>query len=63
MPTYEFKCKECVGVVIETDSREQIPDCPDCNRGMVRVYQLAGIRFLGQGFYSTDKSSSKGKGK
>lgn len=50
-PVYEFKCKQC-GTIYEFNDREVEVEC--CDEVLIRNYSIAGIKFKGTGFYSTD---------
>ena len=58
MPTYEFKCcKNTVSVTNRlTETQTQTPQCGNCLKPMARDYGFAGVKFVGQGFYSKDKN-------
>ena len=58
MPVYEYLCKQCNLVVIESrpvDDRDNKTMCDNCNIEMKRLLSSPGVSFKGSGFYSTDK--------
>jgi putative FmdB family regulatory protein len=57
MPIYDYKCEKCNAtrtVTLSIDAEEYKAIC-SCGETMVRVYAVAGVRFNGSGFYTTDK--------
>lgn len=57
MPTYDFKCLECHGVIsiqakVTEDPR---PLCSNCGGPMRRLFTAPAVTFNGSGFYTTDK--------
>lgn len=58
MPRYLYSCRVCdIRTIVEGSIQHphQIPSCPKCFKGLVRVYDFAGVKFEGSGFYSVDK--------
>jgi putative FmdB family regulatory protein len=57
MPTYDFKCSECYGVISIQASVTDNPKplCSNCGGPMSRVFAPPAVTFNGSGFYSTDK--------
>lgn len=61
MPQYVFRCPECKAECHSDSCDSEIDHDCAVQRGenrwvrMKRVYQLGGISFKGNGFYSTDK--------
>lgn len=58
MATYEYVCKSCnasINISRGIADKEEIPQCPTCNKLYTRVYSSIGVTFNGGGFYSTDK--------
>jgi len=57
MPTYSYRClddKTLQELNRSVDTRDDLVECPRCNREMVREYQANPVIFKGSGFYSTD---------
>jgi len=55
MPTYEYRCNECLTLQVlsrHVDDRDEEVICV-CGEQMNRVYNTPGIKFNGPGFYST----------
>lgn len=60
MPTYDYKCKDCLytaSITTGIDKEIQIPICAKCKIELVRNYGIQSVRFKGSGFYSTDKGT------
>ena len=60
MPTYSYQCSSCKKPYSEVRSinDEQIKiSCDDCNGSLIRKYEVQGISFKGDGFYSNDKKT------
>lgn len=58
MPLYEYLCKNCNEMIVESrdaGERDNLPVCKTCNQAMKRLYSSIGVSFKGSGFYSTDK--------
>lgn len=58
MPTYSYKCNECLEVYTEVrgmHEEQKIEKCSKCKKPVTRLYEVRGITFRGNGFYSTDK--------
>lgn len=59
MPTYEYRCSEIplhrFTEVRGMDEKPTITECDQCKKPLVRLYEVRGINFKGDGFYSTDK--------
>jgi putative FmdB family regulatory protein len=58
MPIYQYLCKSCNLIVVESrevDSRDDETICDNCNVIMKRIFSSPGVSFKGSGFYSTDK--------
>lgn len=52
---YDFKCKSCGKTKEVSCSPSEIyyPDCPDCNKKMIRVFSVPNL--------SSDATPTKGK--
>lgn len=58
MPTYSYKCNQCLEVYTEVrgmNDKPKVNKCELCKVDLVRVYEVRGISFKGDGFYTTDK--------
>lgn len=58
MPIYQYLCKKCDLIVIESKSVDERDDevvCEHCNIPTKRLFSSPGVSFRGSGFYSTDK--------
>jgi len=58
VPQYTYKCNKCQTVTNTSHRMTEDPEirCYVCDQLMSRiVISVGGIRFNGQGFYSTDK--------
>ena len=56
MPTYSYRCqddKTLLELSRSVDERDDLAECPQCNREMSREYQANPVHFKGTGFYST----------
>jgi putative FmdB family regulatory protein len=60
MPVYTFRCRECRS---EQDRHlgfdHTITDLCECGGKLSKVFQLSGVRFKGNGFYTTDNQVNK----
>ncbi len=64
MPTYEYLCDSCGNdfEVFQKMSDEPVHVCPQCGKGVRRVFSGGlGISFKGSGFYVNDSHSSTKK--
>lgn len=62
MPTYNYKCPECLSMHEKFYSMLDKPDresCPECKVRMIEVYYAPVVTFNGSGFYANDKKGSK----
>ena len=53
---YDYRCNTCkseLSVERSIHAEANAPICFDCHTPMDRVYGLGGIKFTGNGFYST----------
>ena len=61
MPIYEYKCSEKpehrFTEIRSMDEEPRITKCGDCNKPVVRLFEVRGISFKGDGFYSNDKKA------
>jgi putative FmdB family regulatory protein len=58
MPIYSYKCKKCLGVYSEhrgINDNPKLNTCAICKVELVRLYEVRGVSFKGDGFYSNDK--------
>lgn len=59
MPTYEYKCSEKpehrFTEIRGMNEQPKITECTECKKPVVRLFEVRGINFKGDGFYSTDK--------
>ena len=58
MPTYSYKCGECLDLYTEVrgmNDEPKVKECEQCRKPLLRVYEVRGISFKGDGFYSIDK--------
>ena len=56
MPTYSYRClddKTLTELSRSVDERDDLVECPQCNREMTREYQANPVHFKWTGFYST----------
>jgi len=62
MPIYTLRCGECRS---EQDRHftfdQKVTDLCDCGGTMSKVFQLAGVRFKGDGFYRNDSQTNRPK--
>ncbi len=61
MPIYSYKCNKCLKVYSETRGmyeESKMSDCTDCKVPVIRLYEVRGISFKGDGFYSNDKKTT-----
>lgn len=56
MPIYVYACSACGKEleVVQSFDDEPLKICPDCGMELRRKIQQASVRFLGNGWYSTD---------
>ena len=59
MPTYTYRCPECMDEDVMTHSMFDTPDttCDECNVKMRKVFHATPAVFKGEGFYTTDKAT------
>lgn len=53
MPTYNFECLDCKEtetIVLSITEEIKSPNCPKCEKEMVRKFGLGTIRFIGGGW-------------
>ena len=60
MPTYEYKCSNCLFVF---DLRRSMKDdssvvCPKCGNPVKQIFSSVPVLFKGEGFYSTERKRS-----
>jgi putative FmdB family regulatory protein len=60
VPTYEYKCSNCLFVF---DLRRSMEDdssvlCPNCHGPANQVFSSVPVFFKGEGFYSTERKRS-----
>jgi len=58
MPIYQYLCKKCNVIVVESrevDNRDDLTICENCDVPMKRLFSGPSVSFKGNGFYSTDK--------
>ena len=59
MPAYSYKCSENpehrFTEVRGMNEGQRITECTECKKPVVRLFEVRGINFKGDGFYSTDK--------
>jgi len=56
MPTYSYRClddKTLLELSRSVDERDDLVECPQCNKEMTREYQANPVHFKGTGLYST----------
>ena len=55
MPTYEYRCNNCMSFIVLSRKVEERDEEVTCNCGYTssRIYNTPSIRFKGSGFYST----------
>lgn len=61
MPIYSYKCNKCLKVYSETRGMyedSKMGNCTDCKVPVIRLYEVRGISFKGDGFYSNDKKAT-----
>jgi putative FmdB family regulatory protein len=63
MPTYEYRCKDCLHELEaqQAFSDDPLTECPSCGGLLKKKFSSVGISFKGSGFYKTDSRSSAGK--
>jgi len=61
MPIYEYKCDKCNLVKEATHKMNEKPiiKCDKCHKKMRRIFSVAGIKFVGPGFYTNDYKDLK----
>jgi putative FmdB family regulatory protein len=61
MPTYEYKCSEKpehrFTEIRGMNEESKITQCSECKKPLVRLFEVRGISFKGDGFYSNDKKA------
>lgn len=52
MPTYQYKCDECIVEAEQTSAIDNqiTPDCPVCGNAMLKVFQATPAIFRGTGW-------------
>lgn len=58
MPTYSYKCPDCFEIYTEVrgmNDKPKVSQCEMCKKPLLRIYEVRGISFKGDGFYTTDK--------
>jgi putative FmdB family regulatory protein len=62
MPTYEYKCSEKpehrFTEIRGMNEDQRITECTECKKPVVRLFEVRGISFKGDGFYSNDKKAT-----
>ena len=62
MPAYSYKCSENpehrFTEVRGMDEEQRIAECIECKKPVVRLFEVRGISFKGDGFYSNDKKTT-----
>ena len=62
MPTYEYKCSEKpehrFTEIRAMNEQPQITECTECKKPVVRLFEVRGISFKGDGFYTNDKKAT-----
>jgi len=63
VPTYSYACKSCKHTfdIQQSLSEESLTVCPECGKGLHKVFGQVGVTFKGSGFYKTDSASSSSK--
>lgn len=56
MPVYVYKCNKCGKELeaVQSFDDEPLKVCPDCGMELRRKIQQASVKFVGNGWYSTD---------
>ena len=57
MPSYEFRCGQCLAIVTIVNAikdKRPTPKCLACQVDMVRDYGTVAVTFKGQGFASNE---------
>ena len=65
MPLYEYQCPTCGRFeLIRKLSDSPVKVCPNCGKGVTKLFSAPAIQFKGAGWYVTDyaKKSSGGDG-
>jgi putative FmdB family regulatory protein len=59
MPIYEYRCSEKpehrFTEVRSMNEEPKLTECLECKKPVIRLFEVRGINFRGDGFYSTDK--------
>jgi putative FmdB family regulatory protein len=62
MPIYEYKCSENAehrfSEVRGMNDEPRITECTECKKPLTRLFEVRGISFKGDGFYSNDKKTT-----
>jgi putative FmdB family regulatory protein len=62
MPIYEYKCSEKpehrFTEVRGMNDEPRITECNHCKKPLTRLFEVRGISFKGDGFYSNDKKAT-----
>lgn len=62
MPAYSYKCSENpehrFTEVRGMDEEQRIAECTECKKPVIRLFEVRGISFKGDGFYSNDKKTT-----
>lgn len=53
MTNYVYECNRCGRFDIRLERGEHITKCPTCSAPVKKVYQVGGVIYRGDGFYST----------
>jgi len=53
MPTYDFKCEVCGGVLEIQREISELTNVMCCQQPMQRLWSAPAVQFKGTGFYST----------
>ena len=57
MPSYEFRCGQCLAIVTIVNAikdKRPTPKCLGCQADMVRQYGVVAVTFKGLGFASNE---------
>lgn len=56
MPTYQYRCQDCDGLleIVQSFSDDALTVCPECNGSLRKLFNSVGVVFKGSGFYRTD---------
>lgn len=58
MPAYDYQCPDCedgITIIRSLTDEEKVPVCIACNTEMLRNYNIAAIKFVGQGWAGKEK--------